>query len=115
MGQANFLLAASISNGNVLEFRRRDGLIEGHCYSVLEVQEVYGVRMVRLRNPWGQSEWNGRWSRNSKTWMHHGEIAADIRREGRREDGSFWMEFDDFASTFNNLIVCPATMPVPKS
>eukprot|EP00438_Fugacium_kawagutii_P028131 Skav213011 [mRNA] locus=scaffold2312:118508:122454:+ [translate_table: standard] len=51
---------------------------------VLEVQEVYGVRLIRLRNPWGkdawtEEEWTGRWSRG-----------YPASAEGRAADGSFW-------------------------
>eukprot|EP00930_Biecheleria_cincta_P041456 TRINITY_DN28414_c0_g2_i1.p1 TRINITY_DN28414_c0_g2~~TRINITY_DN28414_c0_g2_i1.p1 ORF type:complete len:416 (+),score=59.98 TRINITY_DN28414_c0_g2_i1:353-1600(+) len=122
--QANFLLAASIDSSPgyaALEHRRRDGLVEGHAYSVLEVQEVHGLKLVRLRNPWGKIEWNGQWSRGSTAWARYPHVAQDIARRGGgvadagKEDGSFWMSFDDFSSIFNAVIVCPATMPVPKA
>eukprot|EP00439_Symbiodinium_sp_Y106_P051315 s1299_g6.t2 len=119
--QANFLLAASISKGGMTERRREDGLIEGHAYSVLEVQEVHGLRFIRLRNPWGKEEWKGRWSRGSDAWKLHSHVAQDIcQRGGHRldrgqQDGSFWILFDDFAACFDSVNVCPATMPVPKA
>ncbi|CAL1138691.1 unnamed protein product [Cladocopium goreaui] len=119
--QANFLLAASISGRfGRLEQRRSDGILEGHAYSVLEVQEVYGLRMIRLRNPWGKEEWRGAWSRGSCSWMEHPHVASDLaQRAGRldvgRPDGAFWMSFDDFANCFDSINVCPATMPVPKA
>ncbi|CAE8602600.1 unnamed protein product [Polarella glacialis] len=114
--QANFLLAASIHTpGRALEHRRWDGLHEGHAYSILEVQEAHGVRLIRLRNPWGQGEWNGNWSKKSASWALHPEAAADVLREGPSENGAFWMCFEDFASIFHSVMVCPATMPVPKA
>ena len=103
------------------ERRREDGLIEGHAYSVLEVQEVHGLRFIRLRNPWGKEEWKGRWSRGSDAWKLHSHVAQDIcQRGGHRldrgqQDGSFWILFDDFAACFDSVNVCPATMPVPKA
>jgi len=30
------------------------------------------LRLVQLRNPWGQSEWSGAWSDASKEWMELG-------------------------------------------
>lgn len=93
--------------------RRNDGLVEGHAYSVLEVQEIYGVRLVRLRNPWGRELWNGAWSPGSPELRSNSPVALDARRlEG---DGSFWMAYEDFAQIFTNVIVCPATMPLPKA
>jgi hypothetical protein len=40
----------------------------GHAYAVLKAVEFRGKKFVKLRNPWGQSEWNGRWSDGSKEW-----------------------------------------------
>ena len=36
------------------------GLIGGHAYGVLDVREVEGHRLIKCRNPWGQTEWTGR-------------------------------------------------------
>merc|ERR1712136_82035 len=60
----------------------------------------------------GKSEWNGAWSRDSPMWRRHPEVAADLQRDFI--DGAFWMSFEDFASRFDKVSVCPATMPVPK-
>ncbi|CAK8993100.1 Calpain-15 (Small optic lobes homolog) [Durusdinium trenchii] len=122
--QANFLLAASITPSDptrLFERRRSDGLLEGHAYSVLEVQEVHGLRLIRLRNPWGKEEWTGRWSRRSNAWGDHPHVAADLALRGGRPadrgpaDGSFWMPLEDFVNCFNSINICPSTMPVPKA
>lgn len=39
-----------------------------HAYSVLKAVEFRGKRFVKIRNPWGASEWTGRWSDGSKEW-----------------------------------------------
>jgi hypothetical protein len=44
------------------------GLIGDHAYSVLRAIECNGKRFVVIRNPWGKSEWTGRWSDGSKEW-----------------------------------------------
>jgi calpain-15 len=47
--------------------------VNNHSYTVLEVQEVdnkEGVKekLLKIRNPWGKGEWQGRWSDSSDTW-----------------------------------------------
>ncbi|CAI9533781.1 unnamed protein product [Staurois parvus] len=43
-----------------------DGLVLGHAYSILGAKEVQhdsgDVTLIRLRNPWGFTEYNGPWS-----------------------------------------------------
>jgi hypothetical protein len=35
------------------------GLSEGHASTVLGIHEINGERVIRLRNPWGEGEFNG--------------------------------------------------------
>lgn len=44
------------------------GLSIRHAYSILTLLEHKGVRLVRLRNPWGHGGWTGKYSRNWKGW-----------------------------------------------
>lgn len=39
-----------------------------HAYSVLKAVEFRGKKFLKIRNPWGNSEWTGRWSDGSKEW-----------------------------------------------
>lgn len=33
------------------------GLVSGHAYSVIQVKEYKGIKLLNLRNPWGNFEW----------------------------------------------------------
>ena len=48
------------------------GIVTGHSYSVVKAFEVETkeglVRLLMLRNPWGEKEWTGAWSDNSPLW-----------------------------------------------
>lgn len=41
----------------------RKGIYEGHAYSILKAVEMDGQRLVLVRNPWGEGEWHGPWSK----------------------------------------------------
>ena len=68
------------------------GLLDGHAYSILRVKECRGKRFVVLRNPWGHSEWTGRWSDGSKEWTGEWfQVLNELNHE-MGDDGEFVME-----------------------
>jgi len=80
------------------------GILTGHAYSILSTQEYNGEQLIQLRNPWGQKEWEGRWSDTSKAeWT---DKAIKKLNHTKADDGKFWMAFDDFKIHFTRLFVC---------
>ncbi|EJU01594.1 cysteine proteinase [Dacryopinax primogenitus] len=77
-----------------------NGLIVGHAYSVLRAIEHNGRRFVRVRNPWGSSEWTGAWSDGSKEWNGEWLAALPALKHTFGDDGEFLMSYEDFLSTF---------------
>ncbi|CAN6828426.1 unnamed protein product [Brassica oleracea] len=60
-----FLLGAGSPSGSDVHVSS-SGIVQGHAYSVLQVREVDGHRLVQIRNPWANEvEWNGPWSDSS--------------------------------------------------
>ncbi|KAG9478196.1 hypothetical protein GDO78_013284, partial [Eleutherodactylus coqui] len=108
------LMGASINilDQSESEMRTPEGLVKGHAYSIICISEVeYNGRklpLFRLRNPWGQVEWNGRWSDNSATWSLL-DNATRQKFQITGEDGEFWMELDDFLRYFDTLDICNLT------
>jgi len=78
------------------------GLLRNHAYGVLDIQEVDGHRLLRLRNPWGSHEWTGPWSDGSCEWTD--ELLAHFNFEFG-DDGTFFMEYHDFCENYTHLIV----------
>ncbi|XP_065822548.1 calpain-3 isoform X2 [Labrus bergylta] len=98
------------------ETRTVTGLVKGHAYSVTAVEECKPsqhkdskVRLVRLRNPWGQVEWNGPWSDNSKEWGTLSKIEKEKLQHQSAEDGEFWMSFEDFKKNYTKIEICNLT------
>ncbi|XP_015275551.1 PREDICTED: calpain-3 [Gekko japonicus] len=97
----------------LFETRMANGLVKGHAYSVTAVDETTfkgkKIRLVRLRNPWGQVEWNGSWSDNSNEWNLI-DKSEKIRLQHKiAEDGEFWISLEDFMRYFTKLEMCNLT------
>jgi calpain-15 len=86
------------------------GLISEHAYSVISAMEVNTPegpedkeRLLKLRNPWGHKEWQGRWSDNSDTWTD--ELKKKVGCE-EKNDGVFFMCVEDYLSYFRTTVIC---------
>ncbi|XP_019521375.1 PREDICTED: calpain-9 isoform X2 [Hipposideros armiger] len=83
------LVGCSIDIRNAAESEARTpfGLIKGHAYTVTAIDQVsfrsQKIKLIRVRNPWGQVEWNGSWSDR--------------------------MAFSDFKAHFDKVEVCNLT------
>uniref|UniRef100_A0A8C6PXZ1 Calpain 9 n=1 Tax=Nothobranchius furzeri TaxID=105023 RepID=A0A8C6PXZ1_NOTFU len=95
------------------EAKTSTGLVKGHAYSITGVDEVsfrgQKVKMVRIRNPWGQVEWNGPWSDNSREWNYVDSAEKSRLQQNSSDDGEFWMEFEDFKKNYDKVEICNMT------
>ncbi|XP_037777127.1 calpain-5-like isoform X1 [Penaeus monodon] len=121
------------------EMRTNVGLVKGHAYGITAVRKInigdtglfsifkgaQKIRMVRLKNPWGEREWNGAFSDGKErsgfvyttselTKMYSrspewSKVSASEREKlglTFEDDGEFWMTFDDFVEHFTDLSIC---------
>jgi len=113
--QRNYIMAASI-NGAAVEMARDDGLVERHAYSLIAVYSFEGIRLVQLRNPWGNStEWLGAWCDKSAKWAEWPAVALELGHVGPLDDGLFWMDFSDFNECFDSVEVCAKVMDAKRA
>ncbi|KAM9789047.1 calpain-5-like [Neosynchiropus ocellatus] len=101
-----------------IELKMGNGLVKGHAYSVTAVKKVrlgHGliayfknetIPLIRMRNPWGKTEWKGRWSDTSEEWSKVGDTERGTLGITVEDDGEFWMSFADWCKYFTDADVC---------
>nr|XP_019920735.2 calpain-9-like isoform X1 [Crassostrea gigas]XP_019920737.2 calpain-9-like isoform X2 [Crassostrea gigas] len=89
------------------EVRRPNGLYMGHAYSITALAVIpyqgSNVRLCRLRNPWGRSEWNGDWSDNSYQLRNLSQEARQRLGIVIQDEGEFWIPIDDVLVNFEEI------------
>ena len=83
----------------------QSGIVPGHAYSVIEADKFQDVCLLKIRNPWGEGEWDGAWSDKSPEWNRPGFI-THFEPKFDLKDGTFFMEYHDFLKNFNGLNIC---------
>lgn len=110
MIQKYSLICTHIDAKRIAEQSLPSGLFCGHAYSITNLVKlkVKGsiIRLLRIRNPWGHGEWNGRWSDKSSDWSSIPEKVQDEIGRANAEDGEFWMSFEDWLTNFEFLTIC---------
>uniref|UniRef100_A0A8C6MKS6 Calpain-3 n=1 Tax=Nothobranchius furzeri TaxID=105023 RepID=A0A8C6MKS6_NOTFU len=101
-----------VSSAKEMESRTELGLIRGHAYSIIALEECDKVSkdtkisLIRLRNPWGIVLWKGPCS---KEWLTISPADRENLKKQTVETSEFWMSFDDFKKTFTKLEMCNLT------
>ncbi|XP_077400064.1 calpain-5 isoform X2 [Vanacampus margaritifer] len=108
------LITCSIrpSEGEMVESVMDCGLVRGHAYGVTAVRKVWQgsatsrLFLVRMRNPWGTTDWTGAWSQRSQQWQQMSRAEREKMGLVVRDVGEFWMDFEDFCRYFTDVVVC---------
>jgi hypothetical protein len=84
--------------------------MSGHAYSLISVHEADGPvpRLLRLRNPWGRTEWNGDYSDESKLW--NPALSAKYKHVNE-DDGTFFMPYLEYLKFFDHTCVAMKVKP----
>lgn len=96
------------------------GILAGHAYTVLRLVDVpitrkdrhggevdFVLKLLHVRNPHGTNEWVGRFNdMDWETWHAFPEaLKATGHKVGTKDDGAFWMDWEDFKEGFRDISV----------
>ena len=79
------------------------GIQPFHAYTILEGLTLNGEKVVKLRNPSGNTEWKGDWGYGSKKWTKQLIKKFDL---DNLPYGTFFMPLKKFKKNFTELSIC---------
>jgi len=84
------------------------GLITNHAYQIIDTANVKNpngddIQLLKIKNLLGTNEWCGDWSDNSLKWTKE---AMDRIKLEKKEDGIFWMSFNDYLQFYSYTHIC---------
>ena len=102
------LITASMSKDVSESEAEKVGLVTGHAYAVLAAHRTQnGTRLLRLKNPWAHSGWNGKFSKaDAISWSDpsfRAEVGYNPAAHSQYDDGVFFIAWDDVCRYFRNI------------
>ena len=93
------------------------GISNGHAYSIIAAKaycddndEDKDIRLLRMRNPWGNTEWTGDYSDNCPKWTpelkEYFEYDKYITNSKNSNDGIFFIPFEEYIKEFASFVIC---------
>lgn len=81
-------------------YEARNNIVPMHAYSIMEAREIKGMRLLKVRNPWGEGEWRGPWSDGSEQWDGEWMKLLDHKFG---DDGMFWISYEDLLRRYSGF------------
>ena len=102
------MIASSGETNASKELLKEVGLIPFNSYTILEAHEInieenLTEYLIKIRNPWGVTEWIGDWSQFSNLWRDDIKNMLNFNAD---KDTCFWMNFKDFKHYFSKIQIC---------
>jgi len=108
-----------------------DSLEGCHAYGILDAFEFDGNKLLKIKDPWGLTHWNGEWFQGSPKWTNRMKEYVALRKGQRKErrrqnharedeenktliqtqtlpqfrQSSFYMSWEDFVKFFEVVFV----------
>jgi hypothetical protein len=109
---------ATLGSSSGAWFKRAQGLVRDHAFTVLQARPLPlsgggELRLVQLRNPHACGEWTGKFSdKDAASWTPELRAATGYSPDASAwDDGVFWMAWPDVVANFQCLTVTPLLLP----
>lgn len=100
-------LLITVATGEIPEHEAdRAGLVPTHAYAVLDIREVFGVKLLLLKNPWSHLRWKGNYSElDTVHWTTEMKQALDYEPTNATQfdNGVFWIDYASIIKFFDVL------------
>lgn len=102
----SYIMGAGTGASLLVDKEIRDmGIVFNSAYTIYDIGQVDGHKLLKLRNPPGEhEEWKGDWGDNSPLWTKR--LKHKLGLVENTNDNTFFMSFDDFCNVFRELYVC---------
>lgn len=97
-----YCMVANVPDVEGIDLEKEYGLVENHAYTVIDAVEIKGNRLLKIRNPWGQCEWKGKWNDKDPNWTPEMKKELNIVDAN---DGLYFMAIEDFVKFFDEITV----------
>ena len=96
------IMSSASKGNNQVEGR---GLVKSHAYTLIGAKKWVerNLYLLQLRNPWGEGEWNGKWSDNSSCWTDEYKKYFNYKKNN---EGIFWIDVYDYVNNFDATYIC---------
>lgn len=83
------------------DLEEKSGLVPGHAYALLDLRTHAGLKFVKLKNPWSERRWKGKYSyRDVASWTTELKKALSYDPDAK-DDGIFWIEWSNMVMFYD--------------
>ena len=81
-------------------------IITNSIYTVLDIQEYDNIKLIYLCNHWDKGKFSRSYGPDDEVWESNKKLKEKLKYNVSTTDGTFWMSFDEFITTFNTIYYC---------
>ena len=75
-------------------------------YTILNIEEYDNIKLIYLCNHWDKGKFSRSYGPDDEIWESNKKLKEKLNYTVSTTDGTFWMSFDEFITTFNTIYYC---------